>query len=130
MVIESVKNGPWRSWQVAFSSEPGTSFDEPSVDLLMQSAAAVAGQRAMGVVLTGLGNDGTAGARAIRQNGGRILVQNEESAAVFSMPNSVIQAGHADAVLSLEQIANAINRIGSRVASSPYSVPTLQTLLR
>lgn len=110
MIVESVKKGPWYVWQTNFSAEPSPCPDEPSVDLLMRSAAAAAGKQVTGVVLTGLGCDGTHGSQQVRAHGGRVMVQSEESAAVFSMPHSVIRAGYADAVLSLEQIAVAINQ--------------------
>jgi two-component system chemotaxis response regulator CheB len=123
MVIKPVKRGPWQVWQIDFSSEPNLCADEPSIDMLMHSAAQAAGSKVVGVVLTGLGNDGTAGARYIREQGGRVLAQSEESAAVFSMPHSVIRAGYADAVLPLEQIATAINLgvVASIPASASFS---------
>jgi two-component system, chemotaxis family, protein-glutamate methylesterase/glutaminase len=90
------------------ATEPAASLDEPSIDLLMVSAARAAGPRALGVVLTGLGNDGTAGAAALRHFGGAVVAQNEQ-AAVFAMPKSVIQAGYASAVLPLPDIARFVN---------------------
>lgn len=110
MVVETVRKGPWRVWQTNFSVEPSPCPDEPSVDLLMQSAAVAAGKQVTGIVLTGLGCDGTYGSQQVRAHGGQVMAQSEESAAVFSMPHSVIRAGHANAVLSLEQIAAVINQ--------------------
>ncbi|WP_460677675.1 chemotaxis protein CheB [Hymenobacter coalescens] len=91
------------------ANEPAVSLDEPNIDLLMISAARAAGPRTLGVVLTGLGSDGTAGAAAIRHFGGQVVVQNQQSAAVFAMPKSVIQAGYASAVLPLPDIARFVN---------------------
>ena len=125
MVVKSVKRGPWEVWQTDFSIEPNLSADQPSIDMLMQSAAQVAGSEVVGVVLTGLGNDGTYGARHIQDQGGQVIAQNEESAAVFSMPHSVIRAGYADAVLPLEHIAAAINRRTTLVSASYSPVETL-----
>jgi chemotaxis response regulator CheB len=66
----------------------------PNIDRLLFSLAENAGKRACGVVLTGMGNDGAQGARAIRDSGGKVLVQDEESAVVDSMPRFArIQAG-------------------------------------
>lgn len=106
MVVQPVSNGPWLGWQTDFVSE--TSLDVPSVDMLMTSAARVAGRQALGVVLTGLGNDGTRGAQAIRQQGGAVVAQDAATCQVFGMPKAVIQAGHASAVLPLSSIAGYV----------------------
>lgn len=108
LVVRPVQEGPWLGWQTDFVSD--TSLDVPSVDILMQSVARLAGRNVLGVVLTGLGHDGTAGARAIRQLGGTVVVQDEASSAVFSMPKSVIQAGQANAVLPLTEVAGYLAR--------------------
>ncbi|RIY13313.1 chemotaxis protein CheB [Hymenobacter rubripertinctus] len=108
LVVRPVAEGPWLGWQTDFAS--GASLDVPSVDMLMESVARLAGRQVVGVVLTGLGQDGTAGARAIRQLGGTVVVQNEASSVVFSMPKSVIQAGHASAVLPLADVAEYLVR--------------------
>lgn len=110
MIVEAVSKGPWRVWQINFSAEPAPCPDEPSVDLLMHSAATAAGRQVTGVVLTGLGCDGTVGSQHVQAYGGRVMVQSRESAAVFSMPHSVIRAGYADAVLSLDQMTTTINQ--------------------
>jgi two-component system chemotaxis response regulator CheB len=107
-VIKPIGNSPWLGWQVGFVNE--TSLEIPSVDLLMQSAARVVGRNVMGVVLTGLGSDGTAGAEAIRERGGVIIAQDEASSAVFGMPNSVIRAGQASVILPLANIASFVLR--------------------
>lgn len=108
LLVKPAANSPWQAWQTEFTPESGASGDEPSVDLLMRSAALTVGRNVVGVVLTGLGRDGTLGAEAIRQHGGTVLVQDEASSAVFSMPSSVIQHGWANAVLPLEQLPAAI----------------------
>lgn len=93
------------------ATEPVASLDEPSIDLLMMSAARAAGARTVGVVLTGLGCDGTAGAALIRHFGGTVLAQDEQTAAVFAMPKAVIRGGHASAVLPLGDMARYINSL-------------------
>lgn len=98
-------------WSCCLAPEPATGGDVPSVDLLMASAAARGG-RVLGVVLTGLGHDGRRGARAIREQGGQVLVQDAASAAVFSMPGAVLRAGWASAALPLSGLAAAINEFG------------------
>ncbi len=79
----------------------------PSVDITMQSVSGLYAENAVGVILTGMGCDGVAGMRAIKQAGGKTLVQ-DESSLVFGMPKAVIDAGYADRVLPLREMAQAI----------------------
>ena len=83
-------------------------YVKPSADVLFKSAAECLGEHTLGIVLTGMGSDGTEGALAIHEAGGRVVVQNEQSSVVFGMPRSAIEAGAADCVLPLEQIPDAI----------------------
>jgi len=80
----------------------------PSVDYLMQSVAECFPGRALGVILTGMGNDGVKGLTAIKQTGGRIFAQDEDTCVVYGMPKAVVDSGIADKVLSIEQIAGEI----------------------
>jgi len=80
----------------------------PSVDALMLSVAEYFPGRALGVILTGMGNDGLKGLIALKKTGGRIFAQDEESCVVYGMPKAVVDAGIADKVLSLEEIAGEI----------------------
>jgi two-component system chemotaxis response regulator CheB len=128
MEVKSVKRGPWQVWQTDFNTEHSQSADQPSVDLLMQSAAQAAGSKVIGVILTGLGSDGTHGSQCIQRQGGQVIAQNEESAAVFSMPHSVIRAGYASAVLPLKQIATAINRRAALPTPVSASYSPVETL--
>jgi two-component system chemotaxis response regulator CheB len=80
----------------------------PSADLMMTSVAEVCGPATLGIVLTGMGNDGTAGATAIKQRRGQCLAESEESAVIFGMPQEAIRAGGVDKVLPLAQIAEEI----------------------
>jgi two-component system, chemotaxis family, protein-glutamate methylesterase/glutaminase len=77
----------------------------PSVDVLFESAAATCGAAALGVVLTGMGDDGLAGARALRAAGGRVFTESESSAVIYGMPRAVHKAGLSDGVASLEEMA-------------------------
>lgn len=97
-------------WRIAFSQEPADEFDRPSVDLLMKSVAALDGSRTLGVVLTGMGRDGTAGSRAIIGKGGETIAQDEASSVIFGMPKSAIEKGNITKVLGLDQIPDYINR--------------------
>lgn len=80
----------------------------PSVDLLFESAAAIYGARTLGVVLTGMGDDGLRGARAIRAAGGTVLTESELSCVVYGMPRSVKEAGLSSAEATLELMAAEI----------------------
>ncbi len=82
----------------------------PSANVLFRSVADVFGPVSLAVVLTGMGNDGLAGCRAIRQAGGTILVQNEASSIAWGMPGQVATAGLADEVLSLTDLPQEICR--------------------
>ena len=82
----------------------------PSVDRLFETAAKAYGAELVGVVLTGMGDDGRRGAQAIRASGGRVIAESEETAVIFGMPQQVIRSGAADLVLPLDEIARAIQR--------------------
>ncbi len=79
----------------------------PSIDLAMESVAKICRANAVGVILSGMGYDGRQGMKAIKECGGRTIVQ-DESSLIFGMPKAVIDAGFADEVLPASEIANAI----------------------
>ena len=85
----------------------------PSADALMISAAKHAGTRVIGVVLTGMGDDGLEGAKAIRAAGGRVIAESPETSVVHGMPGSVIRAGAADRVMTLSDIASFLASLAS-----------------
>ncbi len=89
------------------SSKPAT-MHRPSVDELFASAARAFGPAALGLVLTGMGNDGLAGARAIRRAGGRVFTEAESSCVVYGMPRAVFEEGLSTAQLALSDIAPAL----------------------
>jgi two-component system, chemotaxis family, protein-glutamate methylesterase/glutaminase len=76
----------------------------PSVDVLFKSVAQIYGNRALGVILTGMGQDGLRGCESIYAAQGQILAQDEASSVVWGMPGFVVKAGIADAVIPLEQV--------------------------
>ena len=82
----------------------------PSVDVLFRSAAEACGGAVLGVVLTGMGRDGMEGSRAIRTAGGSVVVQDEASSVVWGMPRAVAEAGLADEIVPLVEMAAAIER--------------------
>jgi two-component system chemotaxis response regulator CheB len=89
---------------ITLDDGPAVHFCKPAVDPLFSSAAAVWGAAVLAVVLTGMGQDGARGAAAVVAAGGGVIVQDEATSVVWGMPGTVAQAGHASAVLPLDQI--------------------------
>jgi two-component system chemotaxis response regulator CheB len=89
---------------------PRENFCRPSVDVLFRSVAAVYGANALGVILTGMGQDGLKGCEALCAAGASVIVQDEASSVVWGMPGFVARAGLAEKVLPLDQIGNEIIR--------------------
>lgn len=89
---------------------PPVSRHRPSVDVLFRSAAQAAGRNAVGVILTGMGDDGAAGLLEMRQAGAHTIAQDEDSCVVFGMPKEAIARGAAVEVLSLDRVAEAVLR--------------------
>lgn len=96
--------------RVALNQEPPENSCRPAADVLFRSVARVYGPAALGVVLTGMGQDGLRGCEAIRAAGGRVIVQDEATSVVWGMPGAVARAGHAERVLPLAQLAPEITR--------------------
>ncbi|MFP4268660.1 MAG: chemotaxis protein CheB, partial [Spirochaetaceae bacterium] len=80
----------------------------PAVEKLFQTAAQAYGSAVMGVILTGMGNDGAEGAVSIRKAGGYMIVQDEYTSFIYGMPKAAAEAGGASVVLPLERIASAM----------------------
>jgi two-component system chemotaxis response regulator CheB len=80
----------------------------PSADRLFRTVAQVAGARSVGIILTGMGDDGVSGARAIRAAGGTIVAESEETAVVYGMPGSAVRAGVVNESLPLTAIGDFI----------------------
>jgi len=91
--------------RVVLNREPAENSVRPAADVLFRSVAAAYGARAMGVVLTGMGQDGLRGCELLRGAGAWIVAQNEASSVVWGMPGFVVRAGLADRVLPLSEIA-------------------------
>ena len=90
----------------------------PAVDALFRSAAAVYGSGVLAVMLTGMGSDGLAGCRVIRELGGTVLAQDEATSTVWGMPGAVANAGLAHSILPLHAIVPEVVRIASRAVGS------------
>ncbi len=96
------------SVQVLTNQGPPENSCRPSVDTLFRSVAEVYGGNVLGVIMTGMGQDGLSGAEHVRAAGGQIIVQDEVSSVVWGMPGVVVQAGLADKVLPPAAIADEI----------------------
>jgi len=90
--------------------EPGDRY-APSADRLLTSIAKVAQGRAIGLVLTGMGDDGVEGARAIRDQGGMVIAESPESAVVYGMPGAAVRAGVVSRSMSIHEIAEWLGGI-------------------
>lgn len=88
------------------SKVPSDSVHFPSVDVLFESAVALYGAGVVGVVLTGMGDDGCRGAAAIRRAGGFVITEASHSCVVYGMPRAVVEAGYSDAEVSLYSLAD------------------------
>lgn len=82
----------------------------PAADVMFRSVADIYGGNSLAVVLTGMGQDGLAGARILKDAGASVLAQDEQSSVVWGMPGHVVQAGLADEVAPLDRVASAIMR--------------------
>jgi two-component system, chemotaxis family, protein-glutamate methylesterase/glutaminase len=98
---------------------PYVSRHRPSVDVLFRSVARCAGSNALGIIMTGMGDDGAAGLLEMRHAGARTVAQDEASCVVFGMPKEAIKRGAVQTVVPLDEIAAAIQRPGASV------IPTL-----
>ncbi len=103
------RNG--RQYGVDVVDGPHVSRHRPSVDVMFRSAAQVAGANVMGVMLTGMGDDGARGLLEIREMGGFTIAQDEETSVVFGMPKEAIELGAAQKVVALPRIAPEILRV-------------------
>ena len=96
---------------ITLDDGPTVNGVRPAVDVTMESVARLYGPRVVAVVLTGMGRDGMEGALAIKAHGGRVIAEDESTCVVFGMPKSVIQAGAADQVVPLPNVARETVRM-------------------
>jgi two-component system chemotaxis response regulator CheB len=82
----------------------------PNIDVTMESVAAFAGAMSIGAILTGMGNDGANGAKAIKAAGGLVLAQDETTCVIFGMPAEAIKAGAVHETLGIDDIYAAIEK--------------------
>jgi two-component system chemotaxis response regulator CheB len=89
----------------------GRDLYAPSVDRLFISASESCGQGLIAVILTGMGDDGAAAMRRVRERGGKTIAESSDTAIIFGMPNEAIKTGAVDQVLPLDEIPGAIERL-------------------
>ncbi|TCR67565.1 chemotaxis response regulator protein-glutamate methylesterase [Bosea sp. BK604] len=95
-------------YHVAIKDGPPVSRHRPSVDVLFRSAAQYAGANALGIIMTGMGDDGARGLLEMRKAGARTLAQDEDSSVVFGMPKEAIERGAAEKIVSLGRVPQEI----------------------
>jgi two-component system, chemotaxis family, protein-glutamate methylesterase/glutaminase len=96
---------------VRLTDGPAVNFCRPAVDVLFKDAATAFGGASLAIVLTGMGSDGTEGARVLSQSNVPVIVQDEATSTVWGMPGSIAKAGLATSVLPLDQIASAATKM-------------------
>jgi two-component system chemotaxis response regulator CheB len=101
---------------LSLNQDPPVNFCRPAVDPMLESLRAVYGSHVLTVILTGMGQDGLVGGRAIADEGGTVIAQDEETSVVWGMPGAVATGGVCSAVLPLDKIGPEILKItGARV---------------
>lgn len=105
MIVRRVESG---EVIIDFSPKTFREYNYPSVDGLMLSVAEVFRERAIGVILTGMGKDGSMGMKEIKENGGYTIAQNQETCVVYGMPKEVVDNGNALAIVPINEIGGFI----------------------
>lgn len=126
----AIARGDWhleltRDFRLSLNQNPLENFCRPSVDPLFRSAALAASGRVLALVLTGMGSDGLAGARAIRAAGGTVLAQDAATSVIWGMPGAVAGAGLANRILPLDAMAAEMLRCARGLASAAKTVEAM-----
>ena len=96
--------------RITLDDGPRISGYRPCADVTLETVAAFAGPMSTGVILTGMGNDGSRGAPAVKSAGGHVIAQDEATSVIFGMPAEAIKTGAVDQVLPLESIYHAVEK--------------------
>ncbi len=107
MLLKSDRNGYW----VEINDGPPVNRHRPSVDVMFRSVSQYAGDSAVGIICTGMGNDGAAGLLEMKEAGAYTIAQNEESCVVFGMPKEAIKLNAAKTITDVEGIINYIKKM-------------------
>lgn len=105
--LETNERGPF----LTLDQRPEQNGVRPCVDFLFESAARICGPHTLGIVLTGMGEDGKAGAIAIKNQNGAVLIQDKESCVVYGMPGAIERTGAFDRQLPLEEISQTLSKL-------------------
>ncbi|OIR03118.1 chemotaxis response regulator protein-glutamate methylesterase [mine drainage metagenome] len=100
---------------------PQVNRHKPSVDVLFRSVAQVAGKNALGVIMTGMGDDGARGLKTMHDAGARTIAQDEETCVVYGMPKEAVKLGAVDKIVSLQHIGAILSALGQE-GLSPQDV--------
>jgi len=96
---------------ISISEKPTDTLHRPAVDVMMKSLLNVYGKYTLGVIMTGMGKDGFEAIKELKGMGGYCIAQDEDSCVVYGMPKAIVDAGFADAIVSLEKIPETINKV-------------------
>lgn len=94
--------------ELQVGDQPSDALYKPSANVLLESVAEAVGRRGLGVILTGMGNDGCEGIAKLRERGGRALTQSDETCVVYGMPKAVVEAGLSDQVVDLDDMPRVL----------------------
>ena len=111
MRVRSVEHGAGHGARIVLDDSPTVWGVRPAADLLFVSVAAMYGSASVGVVLTGMGRDGSAGLAAIRAAGGGAVVQDRDSATIYGMPLAALESAGADRVVPLHGVSAAVESL-------------------
>jgi two-component system chemotaxis response regulator CheB len=101
-------------YHVEILDAPPVNRHRPSVDVLFRTVAKCAGANALGIIMTGMGDDGALGLKEMHDAGAETIAQDEKSCVVYGMPKEAVKLGAADKIIPLSQIADAIESYGRR----------------
>ena len=96
---------------IKISDTPKNSLYKPSVDIMIKSVAEVYGAGGIAVILTGMGTDGTKGAKELKNRGGMVIAEDKSTCTVYGMPRSIVESGLADIVAPLFEIPGALKTL-------------------
>lgn len=106
-----IEKAGFGKWSLNVTGEPANEPYKPSVNVLFESAAHATGRRTLGIMLTGIGKDGLAGGKILREKGGTLLAQDEQSCVVYGMPKAITNAGLSAASLSPDELHLALRQL-------------------
>ncbi len=110
-----VLNRSGARYYIEIKEGPLVNRHRPSVDVLFRSTARYAGKNAIGIIMTGMGDDGARGLLEMKEAGAATIAQDEKSSVVFGMPHEAIKLNAAQKILSLENIAPAVTKLSMKI---------------